>query len=248
MTDQQVTSWTSELETQIKNLGNYCRGYIWMHRRDIEKLLRSYNLLNRGSIGVSALSGAAGAASLGTTDNTQFVIISMLLAFLSSIGQGVLSRSGYAERIADLQRQIIKYSGILNNIRRQLALPRDKRERAGDYHRWITHSYDSLGESALPITDATQNEYRVICTETKIPYPDDAHLEAEIIVHVDRVISGGGSGTAAGGGIGDPIGYEIPQSPVTPPAAPVEPIQCNEYTDTQMQYELRRMATHDEDR
>jgi hypothetical protein len=189
MTDRIYKSeWTEEIEKQLKYLGECAQGYVRMYKMDI---LRYSNLQQRWTQGgISA--GILGAAlltmalSLGVENSQIMIIVSTFLSFGTSVCQGYLYQVDYATILADLKRQASKYSGLQNNIKRQLSMPRNKREKAEDYHYWITNNYDQLGETSLNIHPDTVEKYRNICEKDNLPFPDENAADARIVIHKDQ--------------------------------------------------------------
>jgi hypothetical protein len=181
------TEWTDELETQLKYLGECAQGYVRMYKMDILKYSSHQQRWTSGSISAGVISSALLTLSLalGIEHNQVMIIISTLLSFGSSVCHGYLYQVDYASIIADLKRQTAKYSGLQNNIKRQLSLSRDKREKAEDYHYWITNNYDQLSETSLNIHPDTIESYRKICKDSNLPFPDENADDAKIVVHVE---------------------------------------------------------------
>jgi len=215
--DEKTPEWTEELEKQVKYLGECAQGYSQMYKMDILRYSRIQQRLTTVSITAGILGGSllTLALSLGI-DKSQFIIlISTLLSFGTSASQGYLYQMDYAKIIADLRRQASKYSALQNNIKRQLSLPRDKREKADDYHYWITNNYDQLGETSLSIHPDTIDMYRKICIKDSIPFPDENGDDSKIIIHIEKT-------EIARNNSDDEV----------------------KYTDQRMKYELSRLAEH----
>lgn len=177
--------WTDELEKSLRYIGDCSRGYVWMYKRDMQRYTQIYTIINNVSICAGVISGALGALSLGlgVEQHQGMIVTSVILTFITSITQGYISNAGYETSITNLKRQAAKYSGLINNIRRQLGLPRQKRERAGDYQRWIAKSFEDLSEASLDISDTVMEEYRKIAKEANLPFPDDTGIDSNIIIH-----------------------------------------------------------------
>jgi hypothetical protein len=175
--------WTSELEQQIQYIGNCARGYIWMLTRDVQTSEKEFQRIKYVSISLGVLSGSLATLSLAIgVDNTQFMILlSAILSFCTSMCQGYLNNIGYESDIGELKRQISKYSGLLNNIKRQLGISRENRESAQDYHRWISESYAQLSE--FSINEETFNAYRIESEKLNLPIPIELNKDSNITIH-----------------------------------------------------------------
>lgn len=245
------TEWTEELEKQLKYLGECAQGYSRMYKMDILRYSSRQQKWTTGSIGAGVLGGAllTLSLSLGLSQSQVMVIISALLSFGASVCQGFLYQIDYATILADLKRQAAKYSGLQNNIKRQLSLPRHKREKAENYHYWITTSYDQLGETSLNIHPDTVEMYRKICKESNLPFPDESADDAKIVVHVDSQREPPRESLHTGPELMPHL--QIPpqvSSPVPLPDQVSSPMPQDEvkealgYTDPHMRYELERLA------
>jgi len=167
------TDWTKELEEQVLYIGNCSQGYIWMFNREIQKLSNLSWYLSNLSISLGVISGGLSGISLVTNDNTLLIAFSTGFSFTAAITQGLLKKFNFETKIAEYKRHISKHSGLLNNIKRQLGLPQNKREKAEDYCRWISKNYDDLIENNLIIRENIIKEYKDICKEKNILFPDD---------------------------------------------------------------------------
>jgi hypothetical protein len=261
MSNASVTEWTDELETQLKYLGECAQGYVRMYKMDILKYSAHQQRWTSGSISAGVISGALLTLSLalGIEHNQVMIIISTLLSFGSSVCHGYLYQIDYASIIADLKRQTAKYSGLQNNIKRQLSLSRDKREKAEDYHYWITNNYDQLSETSLNIHPDTIELYRKICKDSNLPFPDENADDAKIVVHVEkgcdtdrndtgRNDTGRNTRRTKTTGLQDVISQEDKSTLVKGDSlrGQVNIQEALRYTDQHMQYELNRLAGHSE--
>lgn len=228
--------WTSEIQDQLKYIGECAHGYTRMYKMDIEKYSSFQQKWTNGNISAGILGGSLLTLSLGLgLENSQaMVIVSAFISFATSFFQGYLHRVDYATIIADLKRQAAKYSNLQNNIKRQLSLPQHLREKAKDYHYWITSSYDQLGELSMNISSSTIEKYRKICEKEKIAFPDEGDIK--VVVHVDSPQPEVSAPRAE-------VSASVPKPvPSTPPLVDIG----LQYTDQHMKYELARLAGHSE--
>lgn len=264
------TEWTDELEKQLKYLGECAQGYVRMYKMDILRYSKLQQRWTSGNISAGVIGGAllTLALSLGIDQSQAMIIISAFLSFGSSVCQGYLYQVDYASTLADLKRQAAKYSGLQNNIKRQLSIPRRKREKAEDYHRWITNNYDQLAETSLNIHPDTVDEYRKICEKDGLPFPDENAADARIVIHIDPVNGGSNESTIPhvevhkednisqsprkhvreNTDVGDVLADED-KSVLTKGGTLRGQVNIQEalgYTDQHMRYELTRLAGHDE--
>ena len=185
-TSNELSEWTSDLENHMQYIGNCSRGYVWMYQQDIQKYSAIFQRFSNVGIAFGIIAGCLGSLSLGFQDTQALVAISSVLAFGTSLCEGYLRKCDFEGKIGDLKRQTIKYAGIVNNIRRQLGLPRNKRERADDYQKWITQNYQELNEIIIIISPEVVAEYKVKCLLENLPYPDDVCPASNIVINVKR--------------------------------------------------------------
>ena len=226
--------WTDELEKQLQYIGECSQGYTQMYKMDILRYSTFQQRLTSLIISSGIISGALLTLSLalGIDKSQAMVIISTFLSFGTSVGQGYLYQIDYASIISELKRQAAKYSGLQNNIKRQLSMPRNKREKAKDYHYWITNSYDQLGETSLHIHPETITLYRTLCQKEKLPFPDEFSSNSRIIIHTDSL----------------PDTHAFPDTlNNTIKDGSLRIQEALKYTDQHMHYELTRLAGHSEE-
>jgi len=229
--------WTSEIEKQIQYIGNCARGYAWMYRRDSQDTSNLYNRLNGLSMMLGAISGVLSIVNVSISQSdgsssSPLNIMSGIFSFGTLFLQGYITSSKFESTSSDLKRQASKYTGIVDNIRRQLSVPRLQREKADDYHRWITKNYEDLNESELDVSDETIEAYRLIAKESGLPFPGDADNTSSNIDIYDEKEEKPRSGTL------DP---EISRPEVNIAAETIKDAHEGlKYTDANMRYELSR--------
>lgn len=270
-TQTNTHDWTDELELQMKYLGDCCRGYVWMFKRDIQKFARIAFWLRTTGITLGVLGGCIGvmAATLKADASDIMIGITSVFSFGTAFCQGFLTQNDYDEKISSLKRQISRYSGMANNIRRQLGLPRQERERAIDYHRWITASYDEMTQTCADATPATVEEYKAMCAITNLPFPDDTDKESNIGIYK------GASSVKLTIKPDKPDGADDTEEKAVVPQIPRVPVnlaavidendkdivlsgnrfgtlkgqaslqEAFKYTDSHMRYEMERLQQHD---
>lgn len=241
--------WTDQLEHQLQYLGNCARGYIWMYRRDVQRFSQINRWLKGIAVTLSVLAGSFGvlAASLRIDQTAIFAGISAVLAFGTSFCQGYLSNSSYDDLISDLKRQISKYSGLVNNIKRQLGLPRKERERALDYHRWISKNYDELTETTLEPTESAIQEYKAVSAASGLPFPDDTGKDGNISIYLKQ---GENEEEKDGHSLIEAISPQdlaVVGKPGGTLRGQTNLQEALKYTDQHMKYELARLERHSQD-
>lgn len=215
--------WTDELEKQIKYIGDCARGYVWMYNREHLKLAKTYYYLSNLSVGLGFVAGILVVISLGlgVEQTKEALAISSLFSFSTSIFEIFLRKYEFETTMENCKRQGSKYNGIVNNVRRQLGLQSSQREKAGDYARWISHSYEELRDKSGEISPEIIKEYRQVALDEKLPFPEEGNADANIIIHIQQASP-----------------PDVNTSPVEKRVSPT----ASDYSDAQMKYELSRMA------
>lgn len=234
--------WTDELEKQLQYIGECSQGYTQMYKMDILRYSTFQQRLTSLIISSGIISGALLTLSLalGIDKSQAMVIISTFLSFGTSVGQGYLYQIDYASIISELKRQAAKYSGLQNNIKRQLSMPRNKREKAKDYHYWITNSYDQLGETSLHIHPETIILYRELCQKEKLPFPDEFSSNSRIVIHTEDTQCIPRDDTS------NETRDEAKRGDTVENGS-LRIQEALKYTDQHMHYELTRLAGHSEE-
>jgi hypothetical protein len=243
-----ATEWTDELEAQMKYIGDCCRGYVWMFKRDIQKFAKIAFYLRTTGIGLGVLGGCLGVLAVAIRAESSEILIGItsILSFGGAFCQGFLSQNDYDGKIESLKRQASRYSGIANNIRRQLSLPRHERERGVDYSRWISSNYDEMTQTCIDPTDTTIEEYRKECVLNNLPFPDDTGRESNIGIHRGISTMKITRPEEMKSIVTEPV---VRQSVIqeSPNASTGQPALSGafEFTDSHMKYELERLKQHE---
>lgn len=244
-------SWTPEIEKELEYISECAQGYVRMYKSDIRYYSKCQSMYTSLNISAGVLSGSLLTLSLAVgLDKSQAMIISSaFLSFVTSFAQGMVQKLDYSTTISNLKRQTAKYSALYNNISRQLTLPRELREKAKDYHYWITKSYDDLSETALDIREETITEYRKVCKDEGLSFPDE---RKKISIHIDSGQDGDNGDLPKEDRAGRPREDPKPKEDHKPKedsgvtrrsSTPAEAVLT--LTDSRMRYELARLSAHE---
>jgi len=155
-----VTSsrWNSNIEKNIKEIGESCKGYKWMNITSAKSTMKKYNIIIFFNICVGPLAALFGAV-LTVSDSLVFPILIMVCGFFGGVLGSIVKYSKFQERSMDHKTTAAKYASLEGNVRRQLSLYRDDRVNAGKYLQWISVSFDDLFAGSPLISDSVYNEW-----------------------------------------------------------------------------------------
>ena len=157
-----TTKWNSVIEKNIKEIGESCKGYKWMHITSARSAMQSYNLLMYVTMIIGPLGGLFGAISSSEewcNNTSTFQILIVVSGFVSGVFASIIKYSKYNERSVDHKTAAAKYTSLEGNIRRQLSLYRDDRVNAGKYLQWVSVSFDDLFSASPLVTRSVYNEW-----------------------------------------------------------------------------------------
>ena len=143
----ETSQWNERIERIIKETGESCKGYKWMHVTSAKIAMRNYNMLMYATICIGPLGGLIGTIASSSKDDESFKIfsiISVVCGFISGVLASIVKYSKYNQYSIDHKTAAAKYTSLEGNIRRQLALYKNDRVNAGKYFQWVTVSFDEL--------------------------------------------------------------------------------------------------------
>jgi len=170
----QMNNWTPQAEAEVKYIGDCARGYLWMYKQDTRYYTKVYQYFSNTIIFMSVVGPAIAILGVGFGGNFEkvLVIIGIVTGFFVGISESILRKCEFESKIGDLKRQSARFSGLVNNIRRQLSTIPEQRENASSYQTWIAKNYDDLVELSMDITEGTQKDYETVAKENSLPFPD----------------------------------------------------------------------------
>jgi hypothetical protein len=164
--------WTPEIESDVKYIGDCARGYLWMYRRDVRQYSQYHKILSNSIMLLAVLGPGLVALGVGLREEKVLSTFGLVISFLVGVGEGIVRNFEFETKVANLKRQASKFSGLVNNIRRQLLSPPEQREDPNSYQTWIAKNYDDLVDAAVDISDTTYSEYEKTASVHGLPVPD----------------------------------------------------------------------------
>lgn len=180
-----VTSkWNSNIEKNIKNIGESCKGYKWMHIRMARIASRRYNILMYLTIVTGPLGALFAAISASRDechgDNTILQVLIIICASLSGFFGTVVKYSKYNQKSIDHKTSAAKYTSLEGNIRRQLSLYRDDRVNAGKYLQWVSVSFDDMFSGSPLISGDVYKDWVVFAKKNNLHVPKEYGIMVDI--------------------------------------------------------------------
>lgn len=209
-----MSDWTDENEKQVQYIGKCCQAFVWMYTKASQLLSTKQRRIDYVLISMNSISTIA--SILGVTESS---VYSIAAGAISATVAGIQSYSrslSYNDQIQAYKNSIAKYMELENNIKRQLSLPRHKREKAEAYGRWISQIYSTIRESAPAIDEYISEEYKKLCESRNLVYPDDINVHNTITIHTEQ------------------------------PSENIQRVHTVKCDDASMQYELNRLNNHDD--
>lgn len=162
MEQEAPNCWTDTLEISIKNIGERCGGYRWLHHtmmvslnkfnsyadniRDFINIILSLCCFSTGSTGVDPI----------------FIYIFGILNFIASFIQRIKEKWNLSETIEAHKTITAKFNSLFNNVVRTLSVPREDRENAKEYFMWLSNEYSKLIDNAPEIYEKFLDKYKTM--------------------------------------------------------------------------------------
>jgi hypothetical protein len=179
-----TSKWNSNIEQNIKEIGESCKGYKWMHITSAKTAMQSYNILMFTTICIGPLGGLFGTISAardecdgGASTLQVFVIV---CAFISGVLASIVKYSQYNQKSIDHRTAAAKYTSLEGNVRRQLSLFREDRVNAGKYFQWVSVSFDDLFAGSPLITNDVYKEWVTFAQKHNLFVPKEYGLMVEM--------------------------------------------------------------------
>ncbi len=174
MHSPRASDWTSDLEGSLATLHDYCAGYTWMYSRDVQVYTRRSYYLDGAVFILSSLTSLLNTIkTVFSVDSQVFEAINIVISWLALTCFTASYLKDYSTLIKELNNHKAEYTELAGNIDRQLQLPKEDREKAEDFHRWVSSYYQLLGRYAIEILPKTIEDYRVQAKKDSMPFPDE---------------------------------------------------------------------------
>lgn len=169
--------WSSSIEKVVKNIGENCRGYKWMHIRIAKHTKLKYNILMYILMTIGPISGLISTISIVYERRGEGVDTLEIISIVFGVASGILGAwvkfSKLEEKSSSHKGVAAKYSSLESNIRRQLTLQRKERVNAGKYLEWVSRSYEDLFASSPLISDSVMEKWIQFAKERKLSLPQE---------------------------------------------------------------------------
>lgn len=166
-----INSWTPDLENNIRETRSKAKAYIWIHKENSGYLgdIHKWLMIIAGIL--SFLSGVIGALPI------QGFYLSLINLLVGGLGTTLLVYLNSENLTQNSEKHKVasgKWSGIVNNIERQLSMPPQYRENGATYHRWINQQYDTLFSTAPDIDGPIIDKYKEAFASKRKHNPEEA--------------------------------------------------------------------------
>jgi hypothetical protein len=177
--------YTEELEFLLKEIGEKCNGYHYLHSQSEIK----YNKINNYiSIPTVILSSVAGMASIGTGSmfegyEKEASIVIGLVSLFTSILNTIQGYFSFSKRSEAHKITAITYKKLYRNISIELSLERNQRIGAKYFLRDIRSSIERLLEISPPLDDDIIEKFKNKFKNEKVNIPDEANGLSQILIN-----------------------------------------------------------------
>jgi len=243
------SDWNSSVERNIKDIGESCGGYSWMHINSATRDATIFSVLMYLTIIFPPLSALFATIQL-MTENEIFFIFVLIIGFTSSVVSAIVKFGKYQEKSTNHKSSAAQYASLGSNIRNQLSLYRKNRMDAGRYLQWVSKSFENLFVSSPLVDSGIYNEWIRIAKNNKLCVPKEYGSMTEIHTSVD--FTGINVNSLEHSPRRDQDHHSVHISPPVPPTSPRIPISSgknikstpadlNRYDEEHMKYELSRL-------
>jgi len=171
--------WNSNIEKTIKETGESCKGYKWMHITAAKKAAKIHMLLTWSIVIIGPLGGLFGALYTTITDSVVLQIIVIVCGFVSGV-VGYSVKEGVFQEQSNAHKTVAaRYASLEGNIRRQLSLLRPDRVNSGKYLQWVSTSYDDVWAASPLIADDIYKEWVVFAKKNNLFIPIEYEMMVE---------------------------------------------------------------------
>uniref|UniRef100_A0A6C0EJZ2 VP11 n=1 Tax=viral metagenome TaxID=1070528 RepID=A0A6C0EJZ2_9ZZZZ len=261
-----VTSvWSENIEKVIKTIGESCEGYKWMNIFAAKKASTRHNILMYALIFIGPISGVLSTVlSVNQEDGSATLqILVIIFSFLSGVISAIIKFSKYEQKTTSYKSIAAKYASLEGNVRRQLSLYRSERVNAGDYLDWVSTSFDDLFSSTPLIPEDIYKKWVEFAKTNGLEIPKRLGQTIQIadeehITHLSNVGEiGVNTGSARDRAMTAPNPATDTFEVVVQGSGTIQKnkrkrsimynstAELNRYTDSAMQYELRRLYNYD---
>lgn len=174
-----VSKWNDVIEKNIKEIGESCKGYKWMHISCARSSSKRYAILIYATIFIPPIGALLGTiASIKNSDALQ--ILEIICGVLGGVLATVVKYGKFHQRSGDHKNAAAKYASLEGNIRRQLSLYRDDRVNAGKYLQWVSTSFEDLFAGSPLVPGSVYNKWVKLAEKDNLYIPKEYGLTIEI--------------------------------------------------------------------
>lgn len=179
-----TSRWNSNIEKNIKEIGESCKGYKWMHITSTRTAMRQYNVLMYITISIGPIAGLFETISISRDecdDGASILqILIIVFGFVSGVLASIVKFSNFNQKSVDHKTAAAKYTSLEQNIRRQLSLYRDERVNAGKYLQWVSVSFDDLFSGSPLVSDDVYKKWATFAQKHNIFVPKEYGILVEV--------------------------------------------------------------------
>lgn len=184
-----VQGWNSQIEENVKKIGEKAIAYNWMHTKSASRysdrngVFQLINLTLSTVVGLSIFTSA----SSGCGDGVKWVqYVIGFVQFITTLSSVITNNLNYGVLSTQHKRAAGEWQELHQNILRQLSLNRRDRQYAKDYTQWIDREFRSLFVKSPDISHSVEKSFEKVHKNNKIVKIFDIANEIKIRKHTDQ--------------------------------------------------------------
>lgn len=167
-----TSRWNSVIEKNIKEMGEACKGYKWMHVHSSQINSKYYARIMYAVIIFPPI-GAVFGTIYNLYSTNILLIFQIVCGFLGGIFGTMMKYGKFYQKSEEHKNAAAKYASLEGNIKRQLSLYRDDRVNAGKYLQWVSISYDDLFSSSPFVNHDIYEKWAIKAKNEKLYIPKE---------------------------------------------------------------------------
>ena len=185
-----IDRWTENHESVAKEVGEKALGLKIMHIEMSRLQSMLYEVLMIVSLFLSPMAGTIDVVgTIYPEYSKEFLVSSAAVSFISGILIAIVKFSSFDEESTAHKSAAAQYTSLESNVRRQLALHRDRRPPPDRYIMWLSSKYEELFLSSPLIPHNIQRNYSKVARENGIAVPEQ--IEGIININTNYMLKSG---------------------------------------------------------
>lgn len=173
---KKLRMWSASVEKNLQYIANQAKSYKILHRRASSYHSRIYKSLMYMSMFLGPIGGILNTINITfqeCEEDNAFTIISTITSFLTAFFIAAVKFGNFENEVSRHSEFSAKFASLENNVKRQLALQKNEREKCKEYLIYIGKSFDDLNENSPRIPVNVAKEFTKKATKKRLVIPDE---------------------------------------------------------------------------